>query len=97
PTLAEDASLTKGVLQKVFEVIQEAVRSPEPSVLVGDLTMRRHMLRIAVPLKLGDMGENRFQAGQNWKQHFERMMNQQGGNPAVSVKTLRKWTDEPKA
>jgi len=97
PTLAEDASLTKGVLLKVFEVIQEAVRSAEPSVLVGDMTTRRHMLRIAVPLKLGDMGENRFQAGHHWKQHFERMLNQQAGNSAVSVKTLRKWVDEPKA
>jgi hypothetical protein len=55
------------------------------------------MLRIAVPLKLGDMGENRFQAGQNWKQHFERMMNQQGENSGVSIKNLRRWVDEPKA
>ena len=97
PNLAEDTSLTKGVLQKVFEVIQSAVRSSEPSVLVGDMTTRKHMLRIAGPLKLGDMGENRFQAGQHWKQHFERMLNQQGGDSSVSVKTLRKWIDEPKA
>jgi hypothetical protein len=61
------------------------------------MTTRKHMLRIAAPLWLGDMGENRFQAGQHWKQHFERMMNQQGGNASVSVKTLRKWIDEPKA
>jgi hypothetical protein len=81
----------------VFEVIQSAVRSSEPSVLVGDMTTRKHMLRIAVPLQLGDMGENRFQAGQHWKQHFERMLNQQGSDSSVSVKTLRKWIDEPKA
>jgi len=97
PNLAEDASLTKGVLLKVFELVQEAVRSPEPSVLVGDLAMRRHLLRIAVPLKLGDMGENRFQAGSHWKQHFERCLNQQDDHSAVTVKTLRKWMDQPKA
>jgi hypothetical protein len=97
PNLAEDTSLTKGVLQKVFEVIQSAVRSSEPSVLVSDITTRKHMLRIANPLRLGEMGENRFQAGQQWKQHFERMINQQGGQPSVSVKTLRKWIEEPKA
>jgi hypothetical protein len=36
PTFADDTSLTKGTVQKVFEVIQSAVRSTEPSVLVGD-------------------------------------------------------------
>ena len=96
PILAEDTSLTKGVLQKVFEVFQMAVRNPEPSVLVTDVTTRKHMLRIATPLRLGEMGENRFQAGQHWKQHFERLMNQHGGQAAVSVKTFRKWIQEPK-
>jgi hypothetical protein len=61
------------------------------------MATRKHMLRIAAPLKLGDMGENRFQAGPHWKQHFERCMNQHGGNASVSVKTLRKWIDDPKA
>jgi len=97
PILAEDTSLTKGVLQKVFEVFQAATRSSEPSVLVSDIANRKHMLRIAVPLKLGEMGENRFQAGQHWKQHFERCLNQQSGNTSVSVRTLRKWINEPKA
>ena len=97
PTLADDTSLTKSVLQKVFEVVQSAVRSSEPSVLVGDMATRKHMLRIAAPLRLGDMGENRFQAGPHWKQHFERLINQQGDRSTVSVKTIRKWIEEPKA
>jgi hypothetical protein len=96
PNFAEDTVLTKGVVQKVFEVIQSAVRSTEPSVLVGDVAMRKHMLRIAVPLRLGDMGENRFQAGQHWKQHFERLMHQRGWNQPVNVKMLRAWIDDPK-
>ncbi len=96
PTFADDTSLTKGTIQKVFEVIQQAVRSTEPSVLVNDMVTRKHMLRIAVPLRLGDMGENRFQVSQHWKQHFERLMHRQGGNDPVSVKTLRSWIEDPK-
>lgn len=97
PTFVEETSLTKGVLQKVFEVVQSAIRSAEPSVLVGDMATRKHMLRVAVPLRLGEMGENRFQASTHWKQHFERFLNQQGNASSVSVKTLRKWIEEPKA
>ncbi|MCX6926196.1 MAG: HNH endonuclease signature motif containing protein, partial [Verrucomicrobia bacterium] len=96
PTFADDTSLTKGTVQKVFEVIQSAVRSTEPSVLVGDMATRKHLLRIAMALRLGDMGENRFQAGQHWKQHFEKLMHQWGWNEPVSVKTLRGWIEEPK-
>jgi hypothetical protein len=96
PIFAEDTSLTKGTVQKVFEIVQSAIRSTEPSVLVGDLATRRHMQRIAVPLRLGAMGENRFQAGQHWKQQFERSMHQRGWNEPVNVKTLRGWIDEPK-
>ena len=96
PILVEDTSLTKGILQKVFDVVQLAVRSSEPSVLVTDMTTRKHILRIAAPLRLGDMGENRFQAGSHWKQHFERLMSQHGKS-SVNVKTLRDWIEEPKA
>lgn len=96
PMFAEDTALTKGTVQKVFEVIQSAVRSLEPSVLVTDLGTRKHLLRIAVPVRLGEMGENRFQAGSYWKQHFERQMNQRRGDEPVSVKALRGWIDEPK-
>ena len=95
PTFSDDASLSKAVVQKVFDVIQDAVRSTEPSVLVGDLTTRKHMLRIAVPLRMGDMGENRFQVGVHWKQHFERSINRLEPGQPVTVKTLRGWIDEP--
>jgi hypothetical protein len=95
PMFALDMVLTKGTVQKVFEIIQTAIRSTEPSVLVGDLTTRKHMLRVAVPLRLGDMGENRFQVSQHWKQHFERLMHQRGWNEPVDVKTVRGWMNEP--
>mgnify|MGYP001005617830 FL=1 len=96
PTFVEDTSLTKGTVQKVFEVLQSALRSAEPSVLVADLGTRKHLLRIAVPLRLGEMGENRFQAGQHWKQHLERQLNQRQANEPVNVKILRAWMDDPK-
>jgi hypothetical protein len=97
PVFAEDTSLTKGTVFKVYEVVQSALRTTEPSVLVPDLGTRKHMLRIAVPLRLGDMGENRFQAGQHWKQLFERQIHQLPAGEPVTVKKLRAWIDEPKA
>lgn len=96
PTLSDDTSLTKSSVQKVFEVIQQGLRSTEPSVLVGDLTTRKHLLRIAVPLRLGEAGENRFQVGVHWRQHFERQINLQRAHEPVTVKALRGWIDEPK-
>ena len=96
PSFADDASLTKSAVQKIFEVIQAGVRSAEPSVLVGDLTMRKQLLRIAMPLNLGQMGENRFQVGTHWKQHFERQIHQLEPGQPVTVKTLRRAIDEPK-
>src|SRR5262249_46123320 len=59
PSFDDDISLTKGTLNKVLDVIRDAARSPDPSVVV-EQSIRKHMLRIAVPLKLGEMGETRF-------------------------------------
>ena len=96
PSFSDDTSLTRSVVLKLFDVVQQGVRSAEPSVLVSDLTTRKHLLRIAVPLRLGEAGENRFQVGVHWKQHFERQINLQGRNEPVTVKALRGWIDEPK-
>jgi hypothetical protein len=95
PMFAEDALLTKNALLKIFDVAQEAIRSSDPSTLVSDAMTRKHMLRVAVPLKLGEMGENRFQIGQHWKTHFERLIHQHGGGQPVSVRRLREWIDQP--
>ncbi len=95
PVFEEDALLTKGPLSKVLEVIRVAARDPN-GVAKVEPTDRKHMLRVAVPMKLGDMGENRFQVGHYWKQHFNKRIAQHG--PAVkplTVRRLRDWTDEP--
>ena len=96
PTFGDDASLTKGAVQKIFEIMQSGIRTTEPSVLVPDPTIRKQMLRVAVPLRLGDMGENRFQVSVHWKQHCERLMNQLSGNQPVTVRMVRSWIDQPK-
>lgn len=92
PSFEDDISLTKGTLVKVLEVVKNAVQSPEPSVLV-EQAVRKSMLRIAVPLKLGEMGETRFQLGDYWKQHFTKQQVQ--SDSPLSVGKLRKWMDLP--
>jgi hypothetical protein len=52
------------------------------------------MRRLAVPLRLGEMGETHFVLGQHWQQHFIRKAAEDGG--AVTVSKLRQWTDEPR-
>jgi hypothetical protein len=94
PHFDDKISLTKGALGKVLEVVREAAGSQEPSVLV-DPAVRRQMLQFGNLLKLGEMGETRFQLGQFWKNHFNKLAAQSGG--ALTVGKLRKWTDEPEA
>jgi hypothetical protein len=94
PHFDDKISLTKGALTKVLEVIREAAGSTEPSVMV-DPAMRRQMQQFGNLLKLGEMGETRFQLGQSWKTHFNKQAAQSNG--ALTVGKLRKWTDEPEA
>jgi len=92
PSFDEDISLTKGTLTKVLDVVRDAVQSSDPSVIV-EPSIRKHLLRIAVPLKLGEMGETRFQLGDHWKQHFTKQ--QALSDSPLSVGKLRKWIDVP--
>jgi hypothetical protein len=92
PSFEDEISLTKGTLTKVLDVVRSAVQSSDPSVVV-DQSLRKSMLRIAVPLKLGEMGETRFQLGDHWKEHFTRQKSQ--SDPPLSVGKLRKWIDVP--
>ena len=92
PTFDDDASLTKRALTRILDVVRSAVQSPDPSVLV-DQPLRKSMLRVAVPLKLGEMGETRFQLGDHWKMHFTRQQAQ--SDTPLSVGKLRRWIDLP--
>ncbi|MCC5841552.1 MAG: hypothetical protein JJT96_15665 [Opitutales bacterium] len=94
PAFDDDVSLTKGNLSKVLEVVCLAVQSSEPSIVV-EQSLRKNMLRIALPLKLGEMGEMRFQMGHHWKQHFTKLQAQ--SDSPLSVGKLRRWIDQPQA
>lgn len=94
PHFDDRISLTKGALGKVLETVRNAAQSSEPSVLV-ETPQRRQMVQIANPLKLGEMGEQRFQLGQHWKNHFSRQAAQNPGH--LTVGKLRKWIDLPEA
>ena len=92
PHFEDRISLTKGAVGKVLETVREAAQSSDPSVLV-ETAHRRQMMQVANPLKLGEMGEQRFQLGQHWKTHFNKKLAQSDGS--LSVGKLRKWIDEP--
>jgi hypothetical protein len=98
PVFEDDTLLSKGPLSRVLDVIRTAARDPNGVARV-DPADRKHMLRVAVPMKLGDMGENRFQIGHFWKQHFNKRLAQDGQAPQgpkpLTVRRLRDWTDEP--
>ena len=92
PHFDERISLTKGVVSKVLETVTSAVQSSEPSILV-EASLRRPMALLANPLKLGEMGEQRFQLGQHWRMHFNQHAAQNPG--PLTVGQLRKWINLP--
>jgi len=94
PHFDDRISLTKGAVGKVLETVRDALRSGEPSVLV-ETSRRRQMAQIANLLKLGEMGEQRFQIGHHWKTHFSRQHAQEPDG--LTVAKLRKWIDVPQA
>jgi hypothetical protein len=92
PLFEDKLSLTKGAIGKVLEVVRAAAQSSEASVLV-DGAVRNAVRLLAEPLKLGAMGETRFQIGQHWKTHFNKQAAQNTG--ALTVGKLRTWIDLP--
>jgi len=92
PHFDERISLTKGVVSKVLETVTSAVQSSEPSILV-EASLRRPVALLANPLKLGEMGEQRFQLGQHWRIHFNQHAAQTPG--PLTVGKLRKWINLP--
>jgi len=77
------------VLRKVQAEVERAAQVPDGRIAV-DKPLRPLMLQIAVPLKLGDMGETHFALGRDWYSHFGRQVQGQ-----VTVAKLRAAIDEP--
>jgi len=92
PHFDERISLTKGAVSTVLENVIKAVQSSEPSILV-ETSLRRPMVLLANPLKLGEMTEQRFQVGQHWRIHFNQHAAQAPGH--LTVGNLRKWINLP--
>jgi hypothetical protein len=78
-----------GSLRKVQDEVSRAAQVPDGRGAV-DKTLRALMLQVAVPLRLGEMGETHFVLGRHWYDHFSRRT----GRP-VTVAKLREAIDQP--
>lgn len=94
PTFEDETRFTKATVSKVLEVVEQALATTEPSIVVTDPPVRKLTRLIANPLKLGEMHETRFQIGHHWRGHFAQRQALQAGQP-VTVAKLREWMDEP--
>lgn len=94
PSFEDETRFTKTNVAKVLEVIEQALASTEPSVVVTDPAVRKIARQISNPLKLGEMHETRFQLGHHWRNHFAQRQARDAGQP-VTVQLVRKWIDEP--
>jgi len=96
PRFEDDLKITKANVQKVLDVVAAALRTKERRIHVEKLD-RAVVRQIANPLKLGEMGENHFVAGERWKDHFHRSAARGAGLDQIRVRDLRAWIDEPEA
>jgi len=77
------------VLRKVHEQVSRALQDPDGRVAI-DKPLRALMSQIAVPLRLGEMGETHFVRGRHWFSHFDRLPK------PLSVGKLRQAIDDPR-
>jgi hypothetical protein len=80
-------------LRRVLEVIRRAAQIKDGRVEV-EKPLREEVRRIAVPLKLGDMGETHFVLRDEWKSEFLRKKAQDGVKE-LTVRRLRQWIEKP--
>lgn len=94
PVFEPETRFTKANVSKVLQVVEQALGTTEPSVVVSDPPVRKIARQIANPLRLGEMHETRFQIGHHWRNHFAQRQARDAGEP-VTVAKLRSWIDEP--
>lgn len=90
-----ESPVKTAALKKLYEVVKRAASAPDGRVEV-DRADRDTVRRIAVPLKLGQMGEAHFVLDGHWRMHFEREKAQQGASQ-ITVRQLREWINRPLA
>ena len=78
-----------GLLRKVQAEVERAAQAPDGRIAV-DRALRHLMSQIAVPLKLGEMGETHFALGRHWYSHFGKQVQGQ-----ITVARLRAALDDP--
>ena len=82
-------------LRRLLELVRQATRARDGRVEVERL-YRDEVRRIAVPLRLGDMGETHFVWRDDWQSHFLRKQ-AEAGAASLTVRSLRAWIDQPEA
>ena len=83
------APVRTAVLRRVHEQVSRAVQDQEGRVAV-EKPLRPSMTQIAVPLRLGEMGETHFVLGRHWFSRFERLAR------PLTVAKLREAMDQPR-
>ena len=83
------APVRTAALRRVHEQVSRAVQEPEGRVAV-EKPLRPSMTQIAVPLRLGEMGETHFVLGRHWFSRFERLAR------PLTVAKLREAMDQPR-
>ena len=85
------AEIKASALRKVREEVERAAQNQDGRVAV-DKPVRALMRAIAVPLRLGDMGDTHFALSRHWYDHFNREV----PDARPTVGQLRAAMDEPK-
>ena len=83
------APIRPAALRSVREQVSRAVQEREGRVAI-DRPLRATMTQIAVPLRLGEMGETHFVLGRHWFSRFEKLAK------PLTVAKLRAAIDEPR-
>ena len=78
-----DTKLTRRQVQKMQEVIREAIDSPEGSVHVEGRQVRKYLRDYAERIDLGVMGDNRFEVKRRWANRFDQ--NFDAGDQGIDV------------
>jgi hypothetical protein len=88
-----DGEVKRAGLRRVLDVVRQAAQIKDGRVEV-EKPLREEVRRIAVPLKLGDMGETHFVLRDEWKSEFLRKKAQDGVRE-LTVRRLRQWIEKP--
>jgi hypothetical protein len=88
-----EGEIRRAGLRRVLEVVRQAAQIKDRRVEV-ERSFREEVRRIAVPLKLGDMGETHFVLRDEWKSEFLRKKAQDGVKE-LTVRRLRQWIEKP--